>query len=189
MGVRFDLYTTSNSSPADDAGVKCRGSIYEPKRPTACCAGVPLALVPVTHTRCLTDAWKLHLLSSVAYFLAGCLQNEGARGNHNHTCTPRPRYIQKTYMRIRTTAAPWPQTAVRLLHPKSRWARSILRRRSFLRPPRSRQMRVLLVWRGVEVGGGFPVRRHSFVSGARIELWRASDWLTKRQKTVGSQTE
>ena len=35
-----------------------------------------------------------------------------------------------------------------------------------------------VVW-GVEGGGGFPVRRHSF-GEHRVELWRTSDWLKKR---------
>ena len=33
----------------------------------------------VTHTRCLTDAWKTQLLRLVDCSLAGCLLNEGAR--------------------------------------------------------------------------------------------------------------
>ena len=33
-----------------------------------------------------------------------------------------------------SSVAPWPKTAGRLLHPKPRWARSILLRRSFVRP-------------------------------------------------------
>ena len=58
---------------------------------------------------------------------------------------------------------PRPQTAVRLQHPKSRWVQSMLRPRSFVRPLRSRQVLVMLVWRGVRCGGwrGLPVRRHS----------------------------
>ena len=46
-----------------------------------------------------------------------------------------------------------------------------------------RQMRVLLVWRGVEGGGGLPVRRHS-CGGHRVELWRASDWLKSDKKQL-----
>ena len=80
---------------------------------------------------------------------------------------------------IRIQFAPWPQTAVRQLHPKSRNAPSILRCWRFARPPRSRQIRVLLVWRGVRCGGweGLPVRRHSYRGHNRVELWRLADWL------------
>ena len=47
-----------------------------------------------------------------------------------------------------------------------------------MRPTRSRQIRVLLVWLGVGCGGwrGLPVRRHSY-RGHRVELCRISDWL------------
>ena len=55
-----------------------------------------------------------------------------------------------------------------------------------------RQIKVLccsygVMW-GVEGGGGLPVRRQSY-GRQRVELWRASDWLKKRQKTVESQAE
>ena len=75
--------------------------------------------------------------------------------------TPPSRYVDSTYG---YQFAPRPQTAVRQLHPKSRWARSILRCGSFARPPRSRQIHAFLVWRGVGCGGwrGLPVRRHSY---------------------------
>ena len=41
-----------------------------------------------------------------------------------------------------------------------------------------RQIRVLLVRRGVGCGGwrGLPVRQHSY-GGHRVELWRIADWL------------
>ena len=99
---------------------------------------------------------------------------------------PPPRYRDTT---CGYQSAPWPPTAVRQLHPKSRKARSILRCRSFARRPRSRQIHVLLlVWRVVGCGGGLTVRRHSH-RRHRVELWRIADWLKNDKKTVESEAE
>ena len=101
-----------------------------------------------------------HYEYSISLFLVSSHPTPLHTSKHVSASTPPPRYdIFATYA---YELGSWPQTAVRLLHPKSRWARSILRRRGFVRPPRSRQIHVLLVWRGVGCGGwrDLPVRRH-----------------------------
>ena len=57
------------------------------------------------------------------------------------------------------------------------YAQSMQRRKKIVRPPRRRQIRVLLVWRDVGCGGegSLPVHRHSY-RGHRVELWSISDW-------------
>ena len=51
-----------------------------------------------------------------------------------------------------------------------------------------RQIRVLLVWRGVGCGGWrgvSPLRRHSYTGrGHRVELWRISDWPRNDKKQL-----
>ena len=46
----------------------------------------------VTHTKCLTDAWKIGLLRLVYCLLAGCLLNERARESSSRQAITPARY-------------------------------------------------------------------------------------------------
>ena len=130
--------------------------------------------------------------------------NADVRGDPLHPPHPTPHAIGVTHVSayclhtsaeihrydIRIAICTMATDGSRLPHPKSRYAPSMRRRRKFVRPPRSRQIRVCcscgVVW-VVKGGGGLPVHRHSY-RGHRVELWRISDWLQNdKKKKVESQ--
>ena len=98
------------------------------------------------------------------------------RARHVSAYTHPPRYIDTTYG---YQFAPWLQTAVRQLHPKSRYRLDLSYDAGASRGRREAG-RYMSCWCGVvwdaEGEGGLPVRRQSY-RGYRLELWRIADWL------------
>ena len=60
------------------------------------CRGTSGSAHEVTHTRCLTDAWKIWLLRLVACLPAGCLVNEGARESSSRLAVTPAKYHEGT---------------------------------------------------------------------------------------------
>ena len=86
LGIFFHTYLGYKTSRVDEehenSGTSCEMlsvGQYGPRDRLLPCRGASGSAHEVTHTRCLTNAWKIYLLRLVACLLAGCLLNEGAR--------------------------------------------------------------------------------------------------------------